>query len=147
MRKLLGAVLVALLIPTVLAAQKPATAGEEIGRKVPVFITASQAQTAALARVRGDLAAGKLNAWGGGTGGGIRPANLVAQGALFNLTGGKSVYVIGVTSPNTGGHVRVIVDAKSGAVVDTKVSSFQWGVTAPDWWVKGLNSPPPAKSN
>ncbi len=136
MRSPFALVLAALLLPVALSAQKVP----------PVKVSLDQARSAALTQVRGDLAAGKLNAWGGGQGGGIKGANLKAAGALFNPTGGKSVYVLGVTAPNTSGHVRVIVDAATGAVLDTKVSAFQWGVSAtPDWWVKGLNAPPAEK--
>ncbi len=139
MRKLHALVLIALLLPIGAAAQDTPS-GE---RKRPT-VTEQQARTAAVARVRGDLSAGKLNTWGMGTGGGIRPANVTAAGALFNPTGGKNgIYVVGVTAPGAKGHVRVLVDAKSGAVLDTKVGSWSWGAT-PDWWVKGLNSAPPA---
>ncbi len=140
MRKLYPILVAVLLLPAVVNAASPGTP-----REAPGVITLQQAIDHALASTRSDLAAGKLNAWGGGQGGGIRPASLAGAGALFNPTGGKAVYVIGVTAPNARGHVRVIVDARSGAVLDTKVSSFQWGVTAPDWWVKGQNSPPSAK--
>ncbi len=144
MRKLLGAVLVALLIPGALAAQKvPPVKNAPVAQ--PAVITLSQAQTTALARVRGDLGPQRLNG-GYPFGKGTQPSALKSAGALFNPTGGKNgIYVVGVTAPNATGHVRVLVDAKTGAVISTKVSSFQWGVNAPDWWVKGLDSQPAAK--
>ncbi len=143
MRKLHGAVLVALLIPAALAAQKPATKGEEVGRKVPVFITADQARTTALARVRSELTAGKLKGWGQ-----IRPANLQARanqvddiyksGQVDDIY--KHLYVVAVTAPNTRGHVRVVVNRTTGAVVSSRVASWDWG-NSPDWWVKGWDDP------
>ncbi len=141
MQKLFAVMLAVVLLPLGAAAQDTPS-GE---RKQPT-VTEQQARTAAVTRVRGDLAAGKLNAWGGGQGGGIRPANVAAAGALFNPTGGKNgIYVVGVTASGAQGHVRVLVDAKSGAVLATQVGSWDWGAT-PDWWVKGLNSPPPART-
>ncbi len=154
MRKLLGAVLVALLIPAALAAQKPATKGEDVGWKVPVFITADQARTAALARVKPDLAAGTLKAWGTEGGGSIRPTTLQARANqvddIYKSNEQvddiyKNVIVVAVTSPNAKGHVRVVVNKQTGAVLSAKLSSWDWG-NSPDWWVRGLNSPPPAKT-
>ncbi len=140
MRKLYALVLSALLLPAGAAAQDTPS-----GERQRPAVTEQQARTVAVARVRGDLAAGKLNTWGTGTGGGIRSARVTAAGALFNPTGGKNgLYVVGVTAPGARGHVRVLVDAQSGAVLDTKVSSWSWGVT-PDWWVKGLSAPPTEK--
>ncbi len=154
MRKLLGAVLVALLIPAAVAAQEPPPKGEAVGRKVPVFITADQARTTALARVKSDLAAGKLKAWGDGSGTGIRPTDLRAKADqvddIYKSNEQvddiyKSIYVVAVTSPNARGHVRVVVNRQTGAVLSAKLSSWDWG-NSPDWWVRGLNSPPPAKT-
>lgn len=156
MRKLLCAVLVALLAPAALAAQGPPTTPGSTRAKTAQpgddrpALTADQAKSGAIARVRSDLAAGRLN---GGYPFGkqnasatIRPDNILATGVLFNPTGGKNgIYVVGVTAPGSPGHVRVLIDAKTGAVLDSKVGSFQWGVTSPDWWVKGLSAPPAAK--
>ncbi len=156
MRKLLGAVLVSLLLPASLAAQKPATKGEEVGRKVPVFITADQAKSAALARVKSDLAAGALKAWGDEGGRAVAAARLkvIAADQVDDIHKSnaqvddiyKNIFVVAVASPNAKGHVRVVVNKQTGAVLSAKLSSWDWG-NSPDWWVKGLNSPPPARSN
>ncbi|HEX9109194.1 MAG TPA: hypothetical protein VF832_18230 [Longimicrobiales bacterium] len=153
MRKLNGMVLLALLLPAALAAQRVGAPGEQVGRKVPVFLTAEQAQSAAVQAVRGALQKGTLlHTWpmrsdGGGA---IPPVSVKSAGALFNPTGGKDgtgAYVVGIASPNAKGHVRVVVDGRSGAILDTRVGgSWDWG-NSPDWWVKGLNSPPPMKTN
>ncbi len=106
-------------------------------------ISEAQAKSAAVDRVRGDLAAGKLAAWGGGTGGGIRPASVAASRTLFNPTGGKdgrAIYVVLVGAQQATGQVRVIVDATSGAIVSSMHRNFD-GAT-PDWWVKGLDAAP-----
>ncbi len=106
-------------------------------------IPEAKAQTAALARVRGDLGAGKLSAWGGGQGGGLRPETVTASRTLFNPTGGKNgspIYVVLASASKAKGQVRVIVDATSGAVLSSTHRIFK-GAT-PDWWVKGLDAPP-----
>ncbi len=103
----------------------------------------SRAQSVALERVRGDLAAGKLAAWGGGQGGGIRPESVTASRTLFNPTGGKNgapIYVVLVGAGQAKGQVRVIVDATSGDIVSSVHRTFE-GAT-PYWWVKGLDAPP-----
>ncbi len=130
MRKLFAVVLAAVVVPGALAAQKvPPVKNAPVARSG--VITLSQAQSAAVARVRSDLAAGKLNAWGGGQGGGIRPASVVAAGALFNPTGGKNgtpIWVVGVKAPNAKGYVRVTIDAKTGAAVGGLVAdTLDWG--------------------
>lgn len=159
MRRLFGVVAVALLLPAGLSAQKPGATGqvgardcpacapgEQLGRKVPVFITADQAKSAALARVKSDLAAGTLKAWGDEGGRTIRAAATLQVKAdqvddIHRLDG---LYVVAVTSPNARGHVRVVVNRRTGAVVSSKLTSWDWG-NSPDWWVKGLSSPPPAE--
>ncbi len=148
MHKLLPVVLMAVLLPAGAAAQKVPPVRNAPTRMEPGVITLDQASNAAVGRVRGDLAAGKLAAWGGGQGGGIKPASVSANKALFNPTGGrdgKGVYVVAVTAAGATGHVRVLVDPKTGGVLATELSSFQWGV-APAWWQQGLSSPPPAKA-
>ncbi len=108
--------------------------------------TEAQAKSAAVERVRGDLNTGKLAAWGGHSGGGIRPASVAASRTLFNPTGGKDggpIYVVLVGAEQAKGQVRVIVDAASGDIVSSTHRDF--GGTPPDWWLRGLDSPPPAK--
>ncbi len=110
-----------------------------VGKQIPE----ARAQSVALERVRGDLGAGRLGAWGGGQGGGIRPTDVSASRTLFNPTGGKNgspVYVVLVGASKAKGEVRVIVDATSGAVLSSTHRTFE-GAT-PDWWVKGLDAPP-----
>ncbi len=126
MRKLLGAVLTLLLIPVAVAAQKP------------VSITADQARTAALARVRSELAAGKLKAWGA-----IQPAALQARADQVDDIH-KQLYVVAVSSPGARGHVRVVVNRSTGAVVSSRLASWDWG-NSPGWWAKGLDSAPVEK--
>ncbi len=57
---------------------------------------------------------------------------------------GQPVYVVAVTAPKGSGHVRVVVNAKSGKTLESRMTSRDWG-NAPAWWQQGLNSPPPAK--
>ncbi len=114
------------------------------GEKRPApRISQTKAQSVALERVRADLGAGQLAAWGGGQGGGIRPADVTASRTLFNPTGGKNgspIYVVLAGASKAKGQVRVIVDATSGAVLSSTHRIFE-GAT-PDWWVKGLDAPP-----
>ncbi len=105
--------------------------------------TEAQAKSAAVERVRGDLNTGKLAAWGGHSGGGIRPASVAASRTLFNPTGGKDggpIYVVLLGAPGAKGQVRVIVNATSGSVISSVHRDFGSGST-PDWWVKGLDTP------
>ncbi len=129
MRKQVALILAAVLVPVALSAQKVPPVREAV--KAAPTITQAQAQTAALAQVRTGLAAGKLNAWGGGQGGGIRPASITAAGALFNPTGGKNgtpIWIVGVKAPSAKGHVRVTIDAKTGAAVGGLVmDTLDWG--------------------
>ncbi len=127
MRSLLGAVFVALLIPAAVAAQKPA------------LMTADQARTAALARVRSELGAGKLKAWGQ-----IQPAGLQARADQVDDIY-KHLFVVAVTAPNARGHVRVVVNRSTGAVVSSRLASWDWG-NSPSWWAKGLDSAPVEKT-
>ncbi len=131
MRKLLGAVLTLLLIPVAVAAQKP------------VSITADQARTAALARVRSDLAAGTLKAWGDEGGRPIRPATLAARADQVDDIH-KHLYVVAVTAPNARGHVRVVMNRSTGAVLSSRLASWDWG-NSPSWWAKGLDAAPVEK--
>ncbi len=137
MRKLPGAVLVALLIPTAVAAQK-----------TPAQITADSARSVALARVKTDLAAGRLKTWGNEGGRTIRPTTLAARADqvddIYKTNAQvddiyKNVYVVAVTSPDARGHVRVVVNRRTGAVVSSRVASWDWG-NSPDWWVKGRDN-------
>src|SRR5512142_122475 len=92
MRKLLGAVLVALLIPMALAAQeRPLAPGTTrmAPKKGAPHIPSDVAANTALTRVRTDLSAGKLNAWGGGLGGSIRPTDVTVARTLLVANGGK----------------------------------------------------------
>ncbi len=144
MRTVWAGMLVALLLPAAAVAQKPGEPGAEVGRKVPVFrVSKDAAINTAVARVRSDLAAGKLSAWGGGQGGGIRPTAVAVKSGQVATAEGN--YVVGVTAPNAPGHVRVVVNGQTGAVVSAQIASWDWGMS-PDWWVKGLSSPPPAKA-
>ena len=161
MRKLLPLVLAAVLLPFGAAAQKvPAVKNAPIRvlgvKDVPV--SQAQATAAAVQAVRGQLQQGLLKNWPAKSdgGGAIPPASVTGAGALFNPTGGKDgapVWVVGVSSANGKGTVRVLVNARTGAVVPAggESASFSWGMydwgAAPAYWQRGLNSPPPAKSN
>lgn len=162
MRKLFAVVLAAVLLPAALSAQKVPPVKNAPAQVLDVKgmpVQQAQAMAAAVQAVRSELGKGtfahtwpvKSDGAGGGT---IPPASVSAQGALFNPTGGKNgtpVWVVGVASPNGQGTLRVIVDARSGAVVaGAQAASFSWGAfqwgVAPAHWQQGLNSPPPAKS-
>ncbi len=169
MRRFFPVALAAVLLPVAVAAQKvppvknaPAQVMDVKGRVLDVKdmpVQQAQATNAALQAVRGALQTGTcLHTWpvksDGAGGGTIPPATVKSAGALFNPTGGKNgtpVWVVGVNSPNGKGTVRVFVDARTGAVVaGAEAASFSWGAfewgEAPAYWQKGLNSPPPARS-
>ncbi len=161
MRKLFVVVLAAVLAPAGLAAQKVPPVKNAPAQVMDVKgmpVQQAQATAAALQAVRGELQKGTFaHTWpvkSDGTGGGIPPASVKSAGALFNPTGGKNgtpVWVVGVTSPNGQGTLRVLVDARTGAVVPgAQAASFSWGAfewgEAPAAWRQGLNSPPPAKT-
>lgn len=163
MRKLLAVMLLAVLVPAAAAAQKvPPVKNAPTAQPGDDRPATSQAQAmaAALQAVRGELQKGTLlHTWpvksDGAAGATIPPASVTASGALFNPTGGKNgtpVWVVGVSSPRGQGTLRVLVDARSGAVVaGAQAASFSWGAfqwgVAPAYWQQGLNSPPPAKTN
>ncbi len=154
MRKWVPLVLTIALVPalaTTLSAQSTGPSEDRLP-KAARTITEAQARSTALAHVRAALAAGKLKAWGGGTGGGIRASTLTVAGAVWRAKDAKapaggggptlpsgaerakdakdpasgdlvpgSRWFVGVTAPNAQGHVRVELDARTGAVIDAKV--------------------------
>ncbi len=134
MRKPLAVVLALVLLPAALSAQKVPPVKNAPAQVMDVKgapVQQAQAQTAAVAQVRTALAAGKLSAWRS-TGGAIRASTVTAAGALFNPTGGKNgtpVWVVGVKAPNAKGHVRVTIDAKTGAMVGggMVMDTLDWG--------------------
>ncbi len=133
MRKAFAVALAAVLLPAALSAQKVPPVKNAPAQVLDVKampVQQAQAQTAAVAQVRTALAAGKLTAWRS-TGGAIRGSTVAAAGALFNPTGGKNgtpVWVVGVKAPNAKGHVRVTIDAKTGAAVGGLVmDTLDWG--------------------
>ncbi len=133
MRKSFAVVLVAVLLPAALTAQKVPPVKNAPAQVMDVKgapVQQAQAQTAALAQVRGALAAGKLSGWRS-TGGAIRASTLSAAGAVFKATGGPKgtpVWVVGVKAPNAKGHVRVTIDAKTGAAMGGLVAdTLDWG--------------------
>ncbi len=151
MRKAFALALAAVLLPAALSAQKVPPV-----KSAPV--QQAQAMATAVQAVRGELQKGTfLHTWpvksDGAGGGTIPPASVKSAGALFNPTGGKNgtpVWVVGVTSANGKGTLRVLVDARTGAVVaGAEAASFSWGAfewgEAPAYWQQGLNSPPPAR--
>lgn len=154
MRKWLPLVVATLLLPAGAAAQRNPTRAADV-KQAPVRITQTQAESAALGQVRNDLVKGLLKSWetapARSDGGGARTitaSSVAVAGALFNPTNGKDwtpVYVVGISSPNAKGHVRVIVDAATGAVLGSAVSSWDWG-NAPAWWQQGLNAAPKARN-
>jgi hypothetical protein len=152
MRKWLPLVVAAVLLPAGAAAQKNPPRAPDV-KQAPVKITQAQAVSAALGQVHNDLEKGLLKNWktersGGGGTTTIPASSLAAAGALFNPTNGKDwtpIYVVGISSPNAKGHVRVIVDAATGTVLASAVSSWEWG-NAPAWWQQGLNAAPKTKN-
>ncbi len=160
MRRLFAVVLTAVLVPGALAAQKVPPVKNAPAQVMDVKgmpVQQAQATAAAIQAVRGELQKRTFaHAWpvrsdGGGA---IPPATVKSAGALFNPTGGKNgtpVWVVGVTSPNGTGTLRVVMDARTGAVVPgAQAASFSWGAfewgEAPAYGRQGLNSPPPAKT-
>ncbi len=145
MRELLGAVLVALLLPAALAAQeRPLAPGETrmAPKKGPPWIPSDVAVSTALTRVRTDLAAGKLSAWGDPH---VIPAGAVSAGETrFLKKGGKDggpVYLVFVTAPKGKGQVRVAVNATNGAILN--VIHRDWsGQASPDWWLNRAEEDP-----
>ncbi len=144
MRKLLGAVLVALLIPAAVAAQKPVTPGETrmAPKKIPRVLTTDEARSAALTRVQTDLAAGKLSAWGDPH---VISAGSVSAGETrFLKKGGKDggpVYLVFASAPKGKGQVRVALNAETGAILN--VIHKDWaGFSSPDWWVSKAEEDP-----
>ncbi len=140
MRKLFAVALVGVLLPAALAAQKVPPVKNAPGQVMDVKgqvmdvkgapVQQAQAQAAALAQVRTALAAGKLTSWRS-TGGAIRGSSVTAAGAVFKPTGGPNgtpVWLVGVKAPNAKGHVRVAIDAKTGAAVGGLVAdTLDWG--------------------
>lgn len=137
MRKLLTLVFATLFVPVALSAQK-----------VPPVrvtrITDQQAMAIALKVVGDDIGKNDLSSWGDPHVTGLSRANIKVAGVLFNPTGGT--IAVGVSSPKAAGHVRVLLNAATGAVMSKRVGlSWDWG-NAPAWWKSGANSPPPARA-
>ncbi len=136
MRRFFGIVLAAVLLPAALAAQKvppvknaPAKALDV--RDMPV--QQAQAEAIALAHVRTSLAAGKLSAWNSRATGGIRASTLNVAGAAFREKDAKDpasgYWFVGVTAPNAKGHVRVEIDAHTGAVIGVVIDTLSWSMS------------------
>ena len=154
MRKLFAFLLAVLLLPAALAAQKVppvknAPAAALTAKDIP--IQQAQALATAVQAVRAELQKGTFaHTWPvkSGARGPIPPASVKGAGALFNPTGGKEgkpIWVVGVSSPIGQGAMRVLVDARTGAVVpgNGAVAAFgawDWG-NSPDWWLKGYDDP------
>ena len=158
MRKLFAIALAAALLPGAAAAQKAPpvkNAPMQVMDAKDAPVSQAQAMTAAVAAVKSQLLAKDAKMWpakSDGTGGGIPPASVRAAGALFNPTGGikgTPVWVVGITSPNGKGTLRVLVSATSGQVLPGggESASFSWGMDdwehAPMFWRQGLNAEPP----
>ncbi len=78
-------------------------------------------------------------------GGVIPPARLSSKVMkTIEAWNGQPVYLVAVSAPGGSGHVRVVVDAVKGKVLETQASSWDWG-NAPAWWQQGLSSPPPPR--
>jgi hypothetical protein len=134
MRKLFAIVLAAVLFPAGLAAQKPVTTAPAKVTVKDMPIQQAQAQTAALAQVRAALAAGKLGAWRSRSAGGISASTLTVAGAVWRAKDAKDpasgYWFVGVTAPNAKGHVRVEIDAHTGAVVGAlMIDTLGWSMS------------------
>lgn len=78
-------------------------------------------------------------------GGGTQPGRLSSKVMkTIEAWNGQPVYLVAVSAAGGSGHVRVVVDAVRGNVLETQASSWDWGNT-PAWWQQGLSSPPPAR--
>ncbi len=130
-----------LLLPAAVAAQRHPSDLGAIKQAPPSLLLKDQAVATALAKVRNDLVNDQLSTWGAVR---IRPSTIAATATLFNATSGRGpVYVVAVTAPNARGHVRVVVNAGTGEVMSTQLTTWDWG-NAPTWWQRGEKSPPPA---
>jgi len=135
MRKLLLALAAALVLPAALSAQKAPLVKNAPTRVLTVKdmpVQQAQAQTIALAEVRARLAAGKLGPWVSRSAGGIRASTLSVAGAAWSAKDAKDpasgYWFVGVTAPNARGHVRVELDAHTGAVIGVVTDTIGWSM-------------------
>lgn len=78
-------------------------------------------------------------------GGAVQPGRLSSKVMkTIEAWNGQPVYLVAVSATGGSGHVRVVVDAVNGKVLETQASSWAWGA-APAWWQQGLSSAPPAR--
>ena len=139
MRKLLPFVLVAVLLPAGLAAQKGApvkNAPAKVLTAKDMPVQQAQAQSIALTQVRAALAGGKLGAWTSRARGAISASTLTVTGAVWRAKDAKDpaggeptpVWFVGVTAPNARGHVRVEIDAHTGAIIGIVSDTLGWSM-------------------
>ncbi len=102
-------------------------------------ITTEQARSFALARVGRDLQSGSIAAWKGKA-----PSGLTVVSASQSNLGGRAAYIVAVQMMKSTGIVRVLVNAHTGAIIESRAASWDWG-NAPAWFKAGENSPPPAR--
>ena len=135
MRKLLLAVAAVLVLPVALSAQKVPPVKNAPPKVLTVNdmpVQQAQAQTIALTEVRTQLAAGKLGPWASRSASGIRASTLTVAGAVWRAKDAKDpasgYWFVGVAAPNAKGHVRVELDAHTGAVIGVVIDTLGWSM-------------------
>ncbi len=138
MRKWVPLLLTAVLLPVFAA---PVAAQEKGDPQRPV--SRARAVDIALATVGAAVQRGELR--GSWLPPGIQVARLSGTVVkTLDAWNGQPVYLVAVTAPKGSGHVRVVVNARNGKTLDSRVTGWDWG-NAPAWWQAGQNSPPPAR--
>ncbi len=135
---LLGIALVPGLAPRA-SAQEPPPKQERPKEVQRAQITQARATDIALASVGRDVQAGSIASWKGKA-----PSGLKVVSASQSNLGGRAAYIVAVQMMKSTGIVRVTLDAKTGAVLESRAGSWDWG-NAPAWFKAGENSPPPAR--
>ena len=71
-----------------------------------------------------------------------RPRKVVSS-SRSNL-GGRAAYIVAVMMMKSTGIVRVTVDARTGAIMESRAASWDWG-NEPAWFKAGLNAAAPVR--
>ncbi len=130
-------VIVAALLPAGLAAQVPP---QPVVKQAPVAVTGitqQQAIATALTRARAQVSRGVFSGWPAT----LAPALTVASNPPA-VAVWDDVVVVGVTAPGMSGHIRVVLNRSTGAVLGSQATTWVWG-GAPEWWRRGKEPPEP----
>ncbi len=141
MRKWVPLVLGIALVPAL--APRASAQGDqpkfERPKEVQRTITEARAKDIALASVGREVQAGSIAPWKGKA-----PSGLKTVSASQSNLGGRAAYIVAVQMMKSTGIVRVLVNAHTGAIIESRVGTWDWG-NAPAWFKAGENSPPPAR--